>query len=90
MKSVLFTDIKSFIKYVQKKSYVLQIITLIVLILICYRQEVIYTNILKNLSEIEKKVDYRYFNLTRSLEDISNSEIDTYKGRVIRQIKANQ
>ena len=90
MKSVLFTDIKSFIKYVQKKSYVLQIITLIVLILICYRQEVIYTNILNNLSEIEKKVDYRYFNLTRSLEDIYNVEIDTYKGRVIRQIKANQ
>ena len=90
MKSVLFTDIKSFIKYVQKKSYVLQTITLIVLILICYRQEVIYTNILKNLSEIEKKVDYRYFNLTRSLEDIYNVEIDTYKGRVIRQIKANQ
>ena len=90
MKSVLFTDIKNFIKYVQKKSYVLQIISLIVLILICYRQEVIYTNILKNLSEIEKKVDYRYFNLTKSLEDIYNVEIDTYKGRVIRQIKANQ
>lgn len=34
------------------------------------------------LDRIQRKIDHRYFNITRSLEDIHDVEIDTYKGRV--------
>lgn len=37
---------------------------------------------LENYTRIRKKIDHRYFNITRSLEDIHNVEIDTYKGEV--------
>lgn len=39
------------------------------------------------IKKAEKKVDYRYFNLTRSIEDVHNVEIDTKQGRVIRHIQ---
>lgn len=36
------------------------------------------------LDNIKRKIDHRYFNITNSLQDIHNVEIDTYKGRVIK------
>ena len=35
-----------------------------------------------NYIKINKKVDFRYFNLNRSLEDIHNIEIDTLNGEI--------
>ena len=34
------------------------------------------------ITQCEKKIDFRYFNLTRSLEDIFKIKIDTHQGRV--------
>lgn len=39
-----------------------------------------------NFDKVRKKIDHRYFNTTRSLEQIHNVEIDTYKGE-IKKIK---
>lgn len=36
------------------------------------------------LDNIKRKIDHRYFNITNSLQDIHNVEIDTYKGRVLK------
>ena len=35
-----------------------------------------------NFDRVRKKIDHRYFNTTRSLEQIHNVEIDTYKGEL--------
>lgn len=40
-----------------------------------------------HIRETEKKVDFRYFNTTRSLQDIFNVEIETRQGRVIKVAK---
>lgn len=40
----------------------------------------IYT--LTKLDGIKRKIDHRYFNLTNSLEDIHNVEIETLHGRI--------
>lgn len=37
---------------------------------------------LEAIIKLEKKVDFRYFNLTRSLEDIHNVKIETHKGHL--------
>lgn len=39
--------------------------------------------------ETEQKVDFRYFNTTRSLQDIFDVEIETKQGRVINNTKTN-
>ena len=40
-----------------------------------------------NIALSERKTDYRYFNLTRSLEDINNVHIDTYDGSAYKTIE---
>lgn len=82
MKSMLTSDIKRFVKYIQKRSYIIQTTTLILLIAFMARQE--YTNqaINENITNVNKKIDFRYFNLSRSLQDIHNIEIDTKDGRI--------
>lgn len=35
--------------------------------------------------EIKKKIDHRYFNLTRSLEDIFDTQIDTFNGKAAKK-----
>lgn len=37
---------------------------------------------LEAAKEVEKKVDFRYFNLTNSLQDIHNIKIETNHGRI--------
>ena len=43
------------------------------------------THIEELINSTEKKVDFRYFNITRSLQDIHKVEIDTNKGRVTKK-----
>ncbi len=40
----------------------------------------IYT--LTRLNDVNRKIDHRYFNLTNSLQDIHNVEIETLHGRI--------
>jgi hypothetical protein len=82
MKSTLFSDVKRFIKYVQKRSYIIQTITLILLMAFIVRQEYVNHEINTNIVKVNKKVDFRYFNLTRSLESIHRVEINTRDGRL--------
>ena len=79
MKSTLFSDVKSFVKYVQKRSYVIQVINLVLLI-----SFMIYQTQMNNL--IIKRVNHRYFNLTESLKEIHGVNIDTQNGHIIRLI----
>ena len=82
MKSTLFSDVKRFIKYVQKRSYIIQTIPLILLMAFIVRQEYVNHEINTNIVKVNKKVDFRYFNLTRSLESIHRVEINTRDGRL--------
>ena len=82
MKSRLFTDIKRFVKYIQKRSYAIECLVLVLLIFSIYNQIESYNNVIAELNKVEKKTDFRYFNLTRSLEDIHKVEIDTKDGRI--------
>lgn len=84
MKSTLFSDVKRFIRYVQKRSYIIQTITLILLIAFIARQEYVNREINANIIKVNKKVDFRYFNLTRSLESIHKVEINTRDGKIER------
>ncbi len=89
MKSILFSDVKSFIKYIQKRSYVLQTVTLIFVLSFGIYQVNMNNTILKQIKKTEKKVDFRYFNTTRSLQDIHSVEIETKQGRVVRSFTKN-
>lgn len=82
MKSRLFTDVKRFIKYIQKRSYAIECLILLLLIFSIYNQIESYNNVMARLDKVERKTDFRYFNLTRSLEDIHKIEIDTENGRI--------
>ncbi len=80
MQSGLFSDIKRFVKCLQRKNYILQIFVLFLLMGCIIRQEFVNQSLLLELQKTQKKVDFRYFNLTRSLEDIHNIRIDTLDG----------
>lgn len=40
------------------------------------------TNLLKVIDETEKKVDFRYFNTTKTLEEIHNVKVNTKTGEL--------
>ena len=61
-----------------KKINILTIITSLCFILVFIQQIYIFNNI----TTLKKKIDHRYFNITNSLEDIHNVEIETLNGRV--------
>lgn len=82
MKSKWFSDVKRFMVYILRRSYALQALALVLLFGFIVYQAQINQIIIKEIKSVEKKVDFRYFNLTRSLESIYNIEIDTKDGRV--------
>lgn len=84
MKSRLFTDVKSFVKYIQSRNYVIECVILALLVFSVYYQIESHNKVIARLDKVEKKTDFRYFNLTRSLEDIHKVEIDTKNGRVVK------
>ena len=55
---------------------------IILLILLIIMQGIGFHRLEVKITGCEKKTDFRYFNLNRSLEDIHNVKIDTYRGRV--------
>lgn len=42
------------------------------------------------IDKVKRKIDHRYFNITNSLQDIHSVEIDTYKGRVVKQFEVKK
>lgn len=64
-------------------------LTILMLIFGCLFAYGLYNNH-KAIEKCERKVDFRYFNTTRSLEDIYNIKISTKDGLIIRQIATNQ
>ena len=84
MKSRLFTDVKGFVKYIQKRSYLIECLILALLVFSIYYQVNSYNQIMSRVGKVEKKVDFRYFNTTRSLEDIHGVEINTKNGKLER------
>lgn len=84
MKSRLFTDVKGFVKYIQKRSYLIECLILALLVFSIYYQMNSYNQIMSRVGKVEKKVDFRYFNTTRSLEDIHGVEINTKNGKLER------
>lgn len=57
-------------------------LTLIVIIFVFILQLVLGYFIFNDSVEVKKKIDYRYFCTTTSLEDIHNVRIDTFNGSV--------
>ncbi len=94
--SLLFSDVKRFLCNEVNRVFVAVVI---LCILVCYGQVRTEKAIKKNynynvrakkelITEIKanrEKIHFRYFNLTRSLEDLHQVEIDTKDGRVVRR-----
>ena len=77
-------DVKGFLADKLNRLTVIVIILGIFLIGSLYKINAEITNLKHLIIKCEKKVDFRYFNLTRSLEQIHNVEIDTLNGRIIK------
>ena len=87
MRNVLFTDVKEFLSNEVNRVFIAVIIVgcAVCIMLYTHNREMKKTNmqILKSIEKLEKKVDFRYFNITRSLSDIHKVEIDTKNGKII-------
>ena len=56
------------------------VIALLVLILAINVYQIIHES--NNYTKLRKRVDYRYFNSTKTLEELNNVEINTYNGEI--------
>ena len=87
---ILFTDVKRFMGNEVNRLFLLIILVNLVMFL-CLALEI--HNLKKTINleaeklnnqiiQVNKKVDFRYFNTTHSLEDIHNLKIDTHNGEI--------
>ena len=87
MKSTLLSDVKKYSKDKIKRLEVL-------LIIMTLFAGVAAVKLFTMEERIIKRIEYRYYNLTRSLEDTHNVQIETKEGRaqkrIIPQTSANQ
>lgn len=83
MKTLFLSDVKRFVKNKLNIIYLLQIVSIFLIGFMI----IMTSNAIKSA---EKKIDFRYFNITRTIEDIHNVDIDTKTGKVIPRIKASQ
>ena len=73
-------EIKSIKKLCREKTNIILLLILgLYLMFFFYIVYDMRTNI-----KIRKKIDHRYFNITKSIEDVHNVDIDTKDGHVIR------
>lgn len=90
-KTIHFSDVKRFIKHLNYRVYVIQLAILVLffvltsLVFFFHKTELkqLQTNqklLLNRIEKIEKKIDYRYFNTTHSLEEINDVRINTFNG----------
>lgn len=88
MKKILFIDLKDFFSNEVNRVFVAVVIIGGILI---YQQfnhnmetQKATTALMNAIDKTEKKTDFRYLNLTRSLEDIHKVEINTKDGRIVK------
>ena len=86
MRKILFIDLKDFLSNEVNRVFVAVVIIGGILI---YQQfnhnmetQKAEMALMNAIEKSEKKIDFRYMNLTRSLEDIHKVEIDTKDGRL--------
>lgn len=82
MKRILFSDAKRFMAYIIRRSYAFQFLNFAILICLCLYCYNSHNLEMQRMDKIEKKIDFRYFNLTNSLQDIHHVRIDTLHGEV--------
>lgn len=91
--SLLFSDVKGFLENSVNRVFMICICLCLLTIYNQYRTEKIIHQITENQSKSQKeliteiqtnrnKIHYRYFNLSRSLEDIHCVKINTRTGRI--------
>lgn len=92
MPNRLFTDVKEFLSNEINRVFVALVFLIFVVIIASYLQYKANNEILKAIKNCEKKVDFRYFNMTRTLEGIHNVSIDTKTGelKIIHHKATNQ
>lgn len=73
-RSMPHTDTKRYFKSRMGKLFLLIYVAIALLIFVGF-----------HLIKIEKKIDHRYFNTTRTLEDIHGVNINTYDGKIIER-----
>lgn len=76
IKSIQHTDTKRYFKSRIGKLYIL-----LYIILALNLSFTIFC--VHHFAKIEKKIDHRYFNTTRTLEDIHGVNINTFDGKII-------
>lgn len=72
----LFTDTKEFLSSEINRVFV-------VLVFLCLVNITGFYMLNNQIEDCTNKVHFRYYNLTKSLEDIHNVQIDTRDGRII-------
>lgn len=86
MKSKLFSDVKGFLGDSINRILLFEIVLCVLIAFFGFyllkRIDNAENQILLSVQKAEKKVDFRYFNLTRSMEEIHNVKIDTYRGQL--------
>lgn len=65
-----------------KNKINLLFIIIIVCFAVLFMQQIF---IIQSMDKIKRKVDHRYFNITNSMQDIYNVEIETLHGRVVKK-----
>ena len=88
--NILFSDTKNFIVNEFNKTSIVFFILLIIFSFFIHfeirslKNEIKKGNaeIMEAITKVNNKVDFRYFNTTRSLEDIYNLKIDTKTGEI--------
>ena len=84
--NILFTDVKGFMANEVNRVFVLfTVVNIFLALFIHFDIQSLknnYISLENSIIKTQKKVDYRYFNLTRSLEDIHNIKIDTQSGEI--------
>lgn len=59
---------------------------LFIIIMVCFAVLIMQQIfIIQSMDKIKRKVDHRYFNITNSMQDIYNVEIETLHGRVVKK-----
>ena len=81
--NILFTDVKNFMNNEVNRAFTF--ILLINIVMCAYlgyeiRQTRNFVN--GEFNKLNKKIDFRYFNMTRSIEEIHNIKIDTQNGEI--------
>ena len=86
---LLLSETKNYVCKKTKRMNLLHIINCIILCVLCFFMFNFHNETMNRIEKVEKKVDFRYFNTTRSLEGIHNVKIETKHGTVSKSNHRN-